>query len=140
MRHWLLMVMLVAVTGLAACDDSGGNTAELAFAPVREAMDKDAQAFAAYFPAIKGKAVSWTGRVTEVSRQRGDDYIEEAHLFVDMDPPGPGKGAADVTFQIPLSTAAKLQVGQPVSYVGVIREFDRSDDGVILKLELKQLN
>lgn len=139
MRRVVLLLLLVAAPGLTACD-GGEKKADLPFAPVREAMDKDAQAFAAYFQTIKGQTINWTGRVTEVSRQRGDDYVEEAHLFVDMDPPGQGKDAADVTFQIPVSAVDKLQVGQPVNYVAVIREFQRDDKAVVLKLELKQLN
>lgn len=139
MRRVCLMTLLAVAPWLAACD-GGDKKADLPFAPVREAMDKDAQAFAAYFQTIKGQTVNWTGRVTEVSRQRGDDYVEEAHLFVDMDPPGQGKDAADVTFQIPVSAVDKLQVGQPVNYVAVIREFQRDDKAVVLKLELKQLN
>ena len=135
----VVLLLLVAAPWLTACD-GGEKKADLPFAPVREAMDKDAQAFTAYFQTIKGQTVTWTGRVTEVSRQRGDDYVEEAHLFVDMDAPGQGKEAADVTFQIPVSAVEKLQVGQPVNYVGVIREFERSDNAVVLKLELKQLN
>jgi hypothetical protein len=129
--------MLVAVPWLTACD-GGEKKADLPFAPVREAMDKDAQAFAAYFQTIKGQPVTWTGRVTEVLRQRGDDYVEEAYVFVDMD--ASGREAADVTFQIPVSAVDKLQVGQPINYVAVIREFERNDNAVVLKLELKQLN
>ena len=139
MRRVVLLLLLVAAPGLTACD-GGDKKADLPFAPVREAMDKDAQAFAAYFQTVKGQPVNWTGRVTEVLRQRGDDYVEEAHLFVDMDPPGQGKEAADVTFQIPVSAVQKLQVGQPVNYVAVIREFERTDNAVVLKLELKKLN
>lgn len=139
MRQVAFTIMLVAAPWLMACD-GGEKKADLPFAPVREAMDKDAQAFAAYFQTIKGQTINWTGRVTEVSRQRGDDYIEEAYLFVDMDQPGQGQEAADVTFQIPVSAVDKLQAGQPVNYVAVIREFERNDNAVVLKLELKKLN
>lgn len=139
MRRIVLLLPFVAAPWLTACD-GGEKKADLPFAPVREAMDKDAQAFAAYFQTVKGQTVNWTGRVTEVLRQRGDDYVEEAYLFVDMDAPGQGREAADVTFQIPVSAADKLQAGQPVNYVAVIREYERTDNAVVLKLELKQLN
>jgi hypothetical protein len=102
-------------------------------------MNHDAAAFATYFDTVKGKAVRWTGRITEVSRQRGDDYIEEAYLFVDMDPPGQGSAAADVTFQMPVSAAATSKPGQPVTFLAVIREFERGAEGVLLKMELKEL-
>jgi hypothetical protein len=138
MRQLFLMMILAVGPWLAACD-GGGKTADIPFGQVREAMNKDAAAFQTYFPSIKGQTVQWSGRVTEVSRQRGDDYVEEIHLFVDMDQAGHGSDAADVTFQIPVSAAETVKAGQPVSYVAVVREFERNADGVLLKLELKEL-
>jgi hypothetical protein len=134
---WMTMALATGVW-LAACD-GGGKTADIPFPQVREAMNKDAQAFAAYFDTIKGKTVRWTGRITEVSRQRGDDYVEEAYLFVDMDQAGQGSQAADVTFQIPVSAVETSKAGQPVTFLAVVREFERNADGVLLKMELREL-
>jgi hypothetical protein len=138
MRTFFAYIALATVPCLIGCDNSGKVT-DIPFANVRAAMDQDTQAFKGYFQSIKGQTVRWTGRITEVRRQRGDDFVEEAHMFVDMDEAGRGSPAADVTFQIPISALETRAAGQPVTYVAVLREFERTSDGTLLKMELKSL-
>ncbi len=122
---------------VAACGET--EVSDVSFGQVREAMAGDGAGFDQYFPSVKGKAVRWTGRVTESARRRGDDFVEEGHLFVDMDEPGAGSEDPDVTFQIPVSAIDTLKPGDPVTYVAIIREFERTDGRILLKLELKSL-
>jgi hypothetical protein len=136
MRVVVVAILLCGVLGLTACGD-GGEVSDIKFSDFRVAMDGDQAAFITYFDAIKGKTVRWTGRVTESIRQHGDDYIEEGILLVDMDPTGQGSGAADVRFSIPVSKIDTFKPDQPVTYVAVIREFEQTDNGPVLKLELK---
>ena len=123
---------------LAACDGAEAPS-NIMYPDVRAAMDSDAAAFEVY----KGKTVRWTGQVVESRRQFGDDYIEEGLLLIDMDAPRDEAGQElepDLSLLIPPSKVPKLTPGQPVTFVGVIREIQRSDRGRrVLRLELKSL-
>ncbi len=122
---------------LAGCDGSE-EPAAVAYPDVRAAMESgDAAAFEPY----RGTLVRWSGQVVEARRQFGDDYAEEGVLLVDMDPavaeqdPEP-----DVTFLIPPSKVPELVRGQPVTFVGIIREPQRGVRGEeLLRMELKTL-
>lgn len=122
---------------LAACDGSQ-EPAAVTYPDVRAAMEgSDAAAFEPY----RGTLVRWTGQVAEARRQFGDDYAEEGVLLVEMDAgtaeqnPGP-----DVIFLIPPSKVPEMAPGQPVTFVGIIREPQRGERGEkLLRMELKEL-
>jgi hypothetical protein len=122
----------------AACDGAE-EPSNIVYPDVRAAMEGDAAAFDAY----KGETVRWTGRVVEARRQFGDDYAEEGVLLADMDAPRDAAGQEpepDVSLLIPPSKVPELTPGQPVTFVGVIREIQRGARGErLLRLELKSL-
>ncbi len=136
----------VAWTGLAlfvgamlfGCGEQ--KVSELSYSTLRAAIDQGEAGFEQAFAQAKGQLVQWKGRVTEVLRQRGDDYVEEAYMFVDFDPPGAGSGAADATFKIPVSKVGAFAVGQEVTVLGVIREHEKGPAGPVLKIELREVN
>jgi hypothetical protein len=130
---------VVAGLGLAACDGGNETVSELAVVEVRQAMNGDPAAFETYFASIKGQKVKWSGRVVESVRQFGDDYIEEGVLLVDLDPEGQSTEATDARFEISPSQIDSFKPDQPVTFIAVIREFEPSPDGPILKLELKEI-
>lgn len=139
-KNMRALVAIGLVSGgllLAACD--GGQEPEaIAYPDVRTAIDGgDAAAFSPY----KGALVRWTGQVVEARRQFGDDYAEEGVLLVEMDAPAAGQDPdPDVTFLIPPSKVPELTPGQPVTFVGIIREAQRGPRGEkLLRLELKSL-
>jgi hypothetical protein len=122
---------------LAACDGDQEPEA-INYPDVRAAMDGgDAAAFSPY----KGVLVRWTGHVAEARRQFGDDYAEEGVVLVEMDPPAAGQDPdPDVMFLIPPSKVPELAPGQPVTFVGIIREAQRGPAGEkLLRMELKSL-
>lgn len=134
-----VVVGLVAGLGLVACDDGNETVSDLQVVEVRDAMNGDPAAFETYFQGIKGQKVKWSGRVVESIRQFGDDYIEEGLLLVDLDADGQGTKAADAKFQIKPSQIDSFKPDQPVTFVGVIREFEKGPDGPVLKIELKDI-
>ena len=123
---------------LVACDGAG-EPSNIVYPDVRAAMEGDAAAFDTY----KGKTVRWTGQVVEAIRQFGDDYAEEGVILVDMDAPPDAAGQEpepDVSLLIPPSRVPELIPGQPVTFVGVIREIQRGGRGErLLRLEFKSL-
>lgn len=137
MRTLVAMGLMSGALLLAACDGSQEPEA-IAYPDVRAAMDDgDAAAFSPY----KGALVRWSGHVVEAARQFGDDYAEEGVLLVEMDTPAAGQDPdPDVTFLIPPSKVPELTPGQPVTFVGIIREAQRGPRGEkLLRMELKTL-
>lgn len=138
MRAFAAVGFILGGLLLAACD-GGKKPSNIAYSDVRAAMDGDAAAFDAY----KGETVRWNGQVVESRRQFGDDYVEEGLLLVDMDAARDGarqEAEPDLSLLIPPSKVPELTPGQPVTFVGVIREIERGGRGrPLLRLELKSL-
>ena len=127
----------LTVALLLGCGEQ--KVSEVSYSTIRAAIDRDEAAFDQAFATVKGQLVRWKGRVTEAQRQRGDDYVEEAYLFVDFDPPGFGSGETDATFKIPISKVGTFAAGQEVTVLGVIREHERGPAGPVLKIELREV-
>jgi hypothetical protein len=137
MRAFVAIGVMSSGLLLAACDGDQ-QPAAIVYSDVRAAMDGgNAAAFAPY----KGVKVRWTGQVVEARRQFGDDYAEEGVVLVDMDAPAAEQHPEpDVTFQIPPSKVTELVAGQPVTFVGIIREPQRGPRGEkLLRMELRNL-
>lgn len=119
---WLVLAALALAA--AACGEE--EVSDIPFAEVRAAIaGKDQDATAAYIrETLKGKTVRWPGTVTEVALQRGDDYVEEAYLYVDFDAAG-AHPAADGVLQIGPSDVKKFAEGQAVTVVAKVRELAR---------------
>ncbi len=139
MRGLGMAIGIVAGLGLAACDGGDQPVSELQVVDVRNAMNGDPAAFETYFADIKGQRVKWSGRVVESIRQFGDDYIEEGILVVDLDAEGQGSKAADARLPIKPSQIDSFQPDQPVTFVAIIREYEKGPEGPVLKLELKEI-
>jgi hypothetical protein len=133
---WAGLAALV-LTSLAGCGEP--KVADLSYATLRAAINQGEPAFEQAFASVKGQIVRWKGRVTEVLRQRGDDYVEEAYMSVDFDPPGTGSEEADATFKIPVSKVSAFVAGQEVTVLGVIREHEKGPAGPVLKIELREV-
>lgn len=138
-RSFGIAMGVIAGLGLAACDGGNETVSDLQVAEVREAMNGDPAAFETYFANIKGQKIKWSGQVVESSKRFGDDYIEEGHLYVDLDAEGQGTKAADAHLMIKPSQVDSFKPEQPVTFVAIIREFEKSPDGPVLKLELKEI-
>ena len=134
---WLVTAVLLSAL-LSACGE-GEPVSDLKFADVRKAKDGGPEALRSYVEEIRGKKVRWSGTVTEVRRERGDDYIEIVYMLVDLDTPGEGSPEADAIFEIKPSQAEELPSGQNVTFVGAIREVDRRGDGSLLMIEVDEL-
>lgn len=138
-RGFAIAIGVMAGLGLAACDGGNEPVSALQVVEVRDAMNGEPAAFETYFEGIKGQTVKWSGRVVESVRQFGDDYIEEGLLLVDLDADGQVTKAADAVFMIKPSQIDSFKPDQPVTFVAVIREFEKGQDGPVLKLELKEI-
>lgn len=141
MRRRLARPLLLAALALlvAGCGEEEGSA--IPFTDVRAAIaGKDETATAAYLvEALKGKTVRWPGTVTEALLQRGDDYVEEAYLYVDFDADG-AHPAADAVLKIGPSDVAKYGKGQPVTVVGIVRELAReSGKAQLFRMTLKRV-
>jgi len=134
---WLAMGLLLSPL-LSACGE-GEPVSDLKFADVRKAKDGGPDALRSYVQEIRGKKVRWSGTVTEVLRERGDDYMEIVFMLVDLDSPGEGSPDADAIFEIKPSQAEELPSGQNVTLVGAIREVDRRGDGSLLMIEVDEV-
>jgi hypothetical protein len=138
MRAFVAIGLVLSGLLLAACDGAK-EPSNIVYPDVRAAIEGDPAVFDTY----KGETVRWTGQVVEAIRRFGDDYAEEGLLLVDMDAPRDAAGQEpepDVSLLIPPSRVPELTPGQPVTFVGVIREIQRDGrGGRLLRLELKSL-
>lgn len=134
MRSVLWLGLLCAGLGLAAC---GGEVpaADTPYDDVRAAIAGGS------LGDYRGQTVRWTGTVAEARRQFGDDYIEEGVLLVDMDDAAEDDGAPDLIMTTPAAAVDDLEVGNPVTFIAVIRETQRhpGSGGTLLRMELKEL-
>lgn len=137
---WTRVAALGVLCGtvvVASCGDDPGEVSDVRFEDIRAALDSEAGSGG--LEPFKGKTVRWSGRVVEALRQRGDDYVEEGVLLVDMDAAGQ-RPEPDVTFNVRPSQLDALEAGRPVAFVGVVREMQRGVAGeTLLRLELKRL-
>ncbi|MGF1640172.1 MAG: hypothetical protein ACFCUO_04415 [Rhodospirillales bacterium] len=136
---WLVTGVVVSMLVSACGEEDKKAAAEIPFADVRTAMDGGEDAFRSFVETTRGTQVRWSGIVTETVRARGDDYIELAFLLVDFDAPGQGSPDADVIFEIKPSSLDAFQAGDSVTVAGIIRELERHDRDLLLKLELKEV-
>ena len=113
---------------------------DLPYESANTAKAAGSEAFNAWLTEARGKTVRWSGRVVEAQRVRGDDFVEEALVLIDMDNGAAGAEAADVIIQIPVSKVDALSPGQAVTYVATIRDIKRSWNTELIRLELKEIN
>lgn len=98
---------------------SGGDYTLL---EVREECDMrlkegDATCFDAFATAMNGKNVSWKGWVKNV---QGDLSQQDYTVGVDIDAPGGGLSAAEISFSVNEQTASRLVVGTNIEFNGKI--------------------
>lgn len=117
---------------VAACDDA--TVSELGPSEVRVAIADAADPVAALKP-YAGTRVRWSGTVVAVEKSYEDDFVEVARVLVDLDQAAAGAGVADVAFGIKPSAAGALQPGESVTFVGKIRELDRSTTPPLILME-----
>ena len=113
---------------------------DLPYESANTAKAAGSEAFNAWLTEARGKTVRWSGRVVEAQRVRGDDFVEEALVLIDMDNGAAGAEAADVIMQIPVSKVDALSPGQAVTYVATVRDIERSWNTELIRLELKEIN
>ena len=68
-------------------------------------MTGDQASFRSFFKDIRGQRVAWGGRVVEVAKEFGDDYVEVNMLVVDLDSALGGSTDGDVRFAISAALA-----------------------------------
>lgn len=136
MRWWSLIVGIGGlILVLGACGEDADEVSAVTFPEVRAAVDQGPSGL----DPIKGETVRWSGRVVEALSQRGDDYVEEGVVLVDMDSEGQ-RPEPDVIFNVAPSKLESLESGKPVAFVAVIREMTRGTAGEpLLRVELKKL-
>jgi hypothetical protein len=129
----LLAPLLLA---LAGCEEQA--VSDVPFAQVQQAAAGGDTAFKDYFPAIKGKKITWQGQVVEARRQVEDDYIATGLLLVDLDGPGDA-GGEDAALKISADDIESYKPGQPVSVTAIVREYELRNGRLLLKLETKEI-
>ncbi len=129
----LLAVALFAAT-LAACEEQ--EVSDLGHEATKEAVQSgDRNAFEPY----KGTKVRWSGTITEAVVRRGDDYVEEAHLYVDLDGASGGDADPDITLGISPDQARELNAGTPITFVAVLREIALGEASPMIRAELVEI-
>ncbi len=137
MRSWLVVGAIGAV--LAGCGDDA-QVVDLPYEAAKAAKAAGDAALSSWLADARGKTVRWSGHVVEAQRVRGDDFIEEALVLIDMDEGAAGAEAPDVIMQIPVSQVDALGPGQAVTYVATVRDIERSWGTELIRLELKEIN
>ena len=73
------------ICSLAACEDSG-QVSDLSYDRIRQAAETgDKASFRSFFRDIRGQRVAWDGRVVEVAKEHGDEFVEINMLVLDLD-------------------------------------------------------
>ncbi len=128
----------LALTLVAACGEP--KVSNLSYATVSAAAKgRDEAAFRGWFKDIKGQRVAWSGRVVEVRKEHGDEYVELTLVEVDVDGLAGGTTDADVEFPVSASLAARLISGSEITFTGSIEDFDWVDRRPVLRLDVKQV-
>jgi hypothetical protein len=103
------------LAGLAGCGDSG-EVSKLSYADVKQAAAAGDQAsFRSFFRDLRGQRVAWRGRVVEVAKEHGDDFVEITTLVVDLDGDSGGTTDGDARFPISASLADEMIPGREVA-------------------------
>ena len=99
--------------GLVACGDSGA-VSDLSYAEVQQAAAAGDQArFRDWFREARGQRVAWNGRVVEVAKEHGDDFVEITMLIVDLD----GGTCVTTDCYLPLPPPPGAPLGRRLTYV-----------------------
>lgn len=127
----------LAVIAGALCACGEPEVSNLTYAEVSEAAQgKDAAAFRTYFADVRGQRVAWNGRVVQARTEHGDEFAELGILEVDLDGAAPER---DAILQVPVSTAREATAGQEVRFIGIVREFEWTNRGPVLRLEVREI-
>ena len=128
----------LALSLLAACGEP--KVSNLSYATVSAAAKgRDEASFRSWFKDIKGQRVAWSGRVVEVRKEHGEEFVELFLLAVDVDGLNGGTTDPDVVFPVSASLANNLAAGSEVSFTGSIEEFDWVNRRPVLRLDVKQV-
>ena len=140
MRGSLRLAAIAALsTGLAACGDSS-EVSDLSYAQVRQAAETGDQAsFRRWFKDVRGERVAWSGRVVEVAKEHGDDFVEITMLVVDLDSASGGTTDGDVRFPITAALAEEMHAGREVSFTGRIEDFEWTARRPVLRLDAQRI-
>jgi starvation-inducible outer membrane lipoprotein len=140
MRQPLWPGLAAALTlGIAACGDAGG-VSDLSYAEVqRAAAGSDQARFRDWFQDVQGQRVAWNGRVVEVAKEHGDDFVEITMLLVDLDGDSGGTTDADVRLPISASLAEDMYAGREVSFTGRIEDFEWTARRPVLRLDAQRI-
>ncbi len=140
MQQTLSWGLAAALTGaLAACGDSGA-VSDLSYAQVRQAAAAGDQArFRGWFREVRGQRVAWNGRVVEVAKEHGDDFVEITMRLVALDGGSGGTTDADVRLPISASLAEDMYAGREVSFTGRIEDFEWTARRPVLRLDAQRI-
>ena len=128
----------LALALAAACGQP--KVSNLSYATVAAAAKgRDEAAFRSWFQDIKGQRVAWSGRVVEVRKEHGEEFVELTTLAVDLDGLNGGTTDPDVVFPVSASLANGLIAGSEVRFTGSIEDFDWVDRRPVLRLDVKQV-
>jgi starvation-inducible outer membrane lipoprotein len=140
MQQLLWPGLAAALTlGLAACGDSG-SASDLSYAQVqRAAAGGDQARFRDWFQDVQGQRVAWNGRVVEVAKEHGDDFVEITTLIIDLDGDRGGTTDGDVRLPVSQALADNMYPGREVSFTGRIEDFDWTARRPVLRLEAQRI-
>ena len=128
-------VAAALIGGLAACEDLG-QVSDLSYDSVRQAAATGDQAsFRSFFRDIRGQRVAWGGRVVEVAKEHGDEFVEINMLVVDLDSASGGSTDGDVRFAISAALAEDMYPGREVKFTGRIEDYEWAAKRPVLKLD-----
>jgi hypothetical protein len=136
LRH--LSAICLASGLVTACGKP--EVSNLSYASVSAAAkDRDEAGFRGYFENIKGQRVAWSGRVVEVKKEHGDEFVESTVLEADVDGLDGGTTDPEVVFPASASFAEGVATGREVKFSGSIDDFEWLGQRPLLRLEVKQV-
>lgn len=140
MRQPLWPGLAAALTlGIAACGDAGG-VSDLSYAQVQQAAAAGDQArFRDWFQDVQGQRVAWNGRVVEVAKEHGEDFVEITMLLVDLDSATGGTTDGDVYLPISATLAENMYPGREVSFTGRIEDFEWTSRRPVLLIAAERI-
>ena len=127
------------IGGLAACEDSG-QVSDLSYDRIRQAAETgDPASFRSFFRDIRGQRVAWGGRVVEVAKEHGDEFVEINMLVVDLDAAIGGTTDGDVRFAISAALAEEMYPGREVAFTGRIEDYEWAAEWPVLRLDAQRV-
>jgi starvation-inducible outer membrane lipoprotein len=127
------------ICSLAACEDSG-QVSDLSYDRIRQAAETgDPASFRSFFRDIRGQRVAWGGRVVEVAKEHGDEFVEINMLVVDLDSASGGSTDGDVRFAISAALAEDMYPGREVKFTGRIEDYEWAARRPVLKLDAQRV-